>query len=96
MANNKVTKDILVGELVSKHPETIETLVSNGMHCLGCPSSQAESLQDACFVHGLDADKVLDAVNDAIEAHAAEASEGARFWGLYTSGCIIKYVFRRA
>ena len=46
MANNKVTKDILVGELVSKHPETIETLVSNGMHCLGCPSSQAESLQD--------------------------------------------------
>ena len=73
MANNKVTKDILVGELVSKYPETIETLVSNGMHCLGCPSSQAESLQDACFVHGLDADKVLDAVNEAIEANAAEA-----------------------
>lgn len=68
-----VNGDILVGQLVAEHPETIETLISNGMHCLGCPSSQAESLKDACFVHGLDADKVLEAVNKAIVEKAQEA-----------------------
>ena len=65
-----VNGDILVGKLVAEHPETIETLISHGMHCLGCPSSQAESLKDACFVHGLDADKILAAVNKAITEKA--------------------------
>ena len=37
---NKVTKDMLIGEVVSKYPETIEILMGAGMHCLGCPSSQ--------------------------------------------------------
>lgn len=45
---NKVTKDMLIGEVVSKYPETIEILMGAGMHCLGCPSSQMESLSDAC------------------------------------------------
>ena len=65
-----VNGDILVGKLVAEHPETIETLISHGMHCLGCPSSQAESLKDACLVHGLDADKILEAVNKAITEKA--------------------------
>ena len=65
-----VNGDILVGKLVAEHPETIETLISHGMHCLGCPSSQAESLKDACFVHGLDADKILEVVNKAITEKA--------------------------
>ena len=56
--------------LVVEYPDTIETLISHGMHCLGCPSSQAESLKDACFVHGLDADKILEAVNKAITEKA--------------------------
>ena len=64
-----VNGDILVGKLVAEHPK-IETLISHGMHCLGCPSSQAESLKDACFVHGLDADKILEAVNKAITEKA--------------------------
>ncbi len=68
-----VNADILVGQLVAEHPETIETLISHGMHCLGCPSSQAESLKDACFVHGLEPDKVLEAVNKAIAEKAREA-----------------------
>ena len=48
----KVSKDMLVGELVNTHPELIDTLLDVGMHCLGCPSSQMESLEDACLVHG--------------------------------------------
>ncbi|ERL22634.1 hydrid cluster protein-associated redox disulfide domain protein [Oribacterium sp. oral taxon 078 str. F0263] len=59
----KVSKDMLVGELVNTHPELIDTLLDVGMHCLGCPSSQMESLEDACLVHGLNPNEVLSALN---------------------------------
>ena len=52
MMENKVTKDMLVGKICAEHPEAIPALLGVGMHCLGCPSSQMESLQDAAFVHG--------------------------------------------
>ena len=60
---NKVTKDMLIGEIVSKYPESIEILMGAGMHCLGCPSSQMESLEDACMVHGLKVEDVLAKLN---------------------------------
>lgn len=63
---NNVTKDMLIGKICADHPEAIPALMSVGMHCLGCPSSQMETLQDAAFVHGLDPDTVVAAVNDAI------------------------------
>lgn len=66
MENNYVTGKTLVGEIVNTYPETISVLMECGMHCLGCPASQAESLEDACAVHGLEADKVVDAVNARI------------------------------
>ena len=59
---NKVTKDMLIGEIVSKYPESIEILMGAGMHCLGCPSSQMESLSDACAVHGISSDALLAAI----------------------------------
>ena len=59
----KVSKDMLVGELVNTHPELSDTLLDVGMHCLGCPSSQMESLEDACLVHGLNPNEVLSALN---------------------------------
>ena len=59
----KVSRDMLVGELVNTHPERIDTLLDVGMHCLGCPSSQMESLEDACLVHGLNPNEVLSALN---------------------------------
>lgn len=40
--------------------------MAKGMHCLGCPASQAESIEDACMVHGLDPDEVIGAVNARI------------------------------
>lgn len=49
-------------------PQVVDTLVAQGMHCLGCPSSQQESLANACFVHGLDPEAVAGAVNAALEA----------------------------
>ncbi|MBO6310305.1 MAG: DUF1858 domain-containing protein, partial [Oribacterium sp.] len=42
------------GEIVNNYPETAEVLLGIGMHCLGCPASQAESLEDACAVHGFE------------------------------------------
>lgn len=59
----EITKDILIGELIRKKPEAVETLMSFGMGCVGCPSSQMESLEEAAMVHGLDLDKLMTALN---------------------------------
>ena len=60
------TGKTLVGEIVKKYPEAIEILLSIGMHCLGCPASQMESLEEACMVHGLEAEPVVEAINARI------------------------------
>ena len=61
-----VNKNTLVGEIVKQYPETVEVLLGAGMHCLGCPASQAESIADACMVHGIDAEPVIEALNRKI------------------------------
>lgn len=63
---NYVTSGTLVGEIVNTYPEAIDVLLSAGMHCLGCPASQAESLADACAVHGLESSAIVAAVNAKI------------------------------
>ena len=65
---SQVTEKTLVGEIVRDHPEAIDVLLSIGMHCLGCPASQAESLEEACSVHGLPTAPVVKAINDRITA----------------------------
>ena len=67
MAETYVTGETLVGEIVTQYPEAIEVLLSIGMHCLGCPASRAESLADACAVHGMPVDRVIEAINKKIE-----------------------------
>lgn len=66
MESNFVSSNTLVGEIVNSYPEAVDVLLASGMHCLGCPASQAESLEDACAVHGLTAAQVVDAVNRKI------------------------------
>jgi len=68
---NEVTEETLVGEIVMNHPEAIDVLLSIGMHCLGCPASQGESLAEACMVHGYEPSAVVDAINERI-ANAQE------------------------
>ncbi len=60
----EVTKDMLIGELIRKKPEAVEVLMSFGMGCVGCPSSQMESLEEAAMVHGLELPKLMDALNE--------------------------------
>ena len=63
---SQITGETLIGEIVREHPEACEVLFSIGMHCLGCPASRSESLQDACAVHGIPAEQVIDAINEKI------------------------------
>ena len=56
----------LIGEIVRNYPECAQILLSIGMHCLGCPASQMESLEEACAVHGFDAEPVIEAINNKI------------------------------
>jgi len=58
-----ITKDMVVGEVLKEANGAYEVLTGFGMHCLGCPSSQMESLEDACMVHGLKVEDVLAALN---------------------------------
>ena len=63
-----ITKDMTIGQLLAEHPEVAPILFEIGMHCLGCPSAQAESLADAAFVHGKDADELVEKINAALNA----------------------------
>ena len=58
------TKDMTIGEIISQDPNAVPVLMSAGMHCLGCPASQAESIEDAAMVHGLDVDELMKEIND--------------------------------
>ena len=60
----QVTKKTLIGEALSIDEEIAPILMSIGMHCLGCPASQGESLEEACMVHGVDADELVKKIND--------------------------------
>ena len=62
----QITKDMLIGEIVNGDERTIPVLLNAGMHCLGCPSAQGESLEEACMVHGIDADELVTTLNEAL------------------------------
>lgn len=59
----KYDKNITIGDLLEKDPEKAEILMEAGMHCLGCPASQAETLEEACEVHGINVDELLEKIN---------------------------------
>ncbi len=65
-----VTKDMTIGQLLMENPSVAPVLMEIGMHCLGCPSAQAESLADAAMVHGIDADALVDRINAFLNANA--------------------------
>ena len=58
-----IEKTIKIGELLEKYPEKADILLEAGMHCLGCPASQAETIEEACEVHGIDVDEIIKKLN---------------------------------
>lgn len=65
---NQVTKETTIGMLISTHPEVAPILMEIGMHCLGCPSAQAESLGEAAMVHGIDPELLIEKINAFLSA----------------------------
>lgn len=59
----KIEKNTKIGEIVEKAPDKVEILLNSGMHCIGCPASQAETLEEACAVHGIDVEEILEKLN---------------------------------
>ena len=59
----KIEKTTKIGELIENAPEKAEILLAAGMHCLGCPSAQAETLEEACMVHGIDIEELVAKLN---------------------------------
>lgn len=59
----KITKDMTIGEVVRQNPKSAEILMSFGMGCVGCPSAQAETLEEAATVHGLKLEELITALN---------------------------------
>ncbi len=61
-----IDKNTIIGDVLDAYPETAEYFMEIGMHCLGCPHSRGESIEEACYVHGTDADELVEKLNTAI------------------------------
>ena len=70
----QVTKDMTIGEILSINLNVAPVFYAMGMHCLGCPASQGETLEEAAWVHGVDPDRVEKEINDYLAAHPDENS----------------------
>ncbi|MFO7635723.1 MAG: DUF1858 domain-containing protein [Clostridia bacterium] len=63
----KVNKEMVIQDVLKMDPDSAKVFFKNGMHCIGCPSASGESIAEACTVHGLDADKLVDELNQHFE-----------------------------
>jgi len=62
-----VTRDTIVGDVLKIDINLARFLMEIGMHCIGCPASRAETIADACAVHGVDSDELLEKMNNYLE-----------------------------
>ena len=64
----QITKDTIIGDILDIAPETAPIFLSIGMHCLGCPSSRGETVEQACMVHGVEVEELLSKINASVAA----------------------------
>ena len=62
----KITKDTIIGDILDIAPQAAPLFLEIGMHCLGCLSARGETVEMACEVHGVDADELLEKINDLL------------------------------
>ena len=62
-----ITKDTIIGDILDIAPQTAPLFLSIGMHCLGCPASRGETVEEACMVHGVNADELLVELNKMVK-----------------------------
>ena len=65
----EITKDTIIGDILDVAPQTAPIFLSIGMHCLGCPSSQGETIEEAAFVHGINPQELVDKINEFLAAN---------------------------
>ena len=63
----RVNKEMIIADMLQIDAGIAAILMASGMHCIGCPSAQGESLEEAAMVHGLDADQLVNVVNEYLE-----------------------------
>ena len=68
----KIEKNTIIGDVLDIAPQAAPLFFAIGMHCLGCPSSRGETVEEACMVHGIDVDKLLELVNEEANKPIAE------------------------
>ena len=61
-----ITKEMIIGDVLDMYPETAPYFMAIGMHCLGCPHSRGESIEDACMVHVANVAELIDTLNEVI------------------------------
>ena len=64
----KIEKSTIIGDILDIAPQTAPLFMAIGMHCLGCPSSRGETVEEACMVHGVDVDELLAKINASVGA----------------------------
>lgn len=60
----QITKDTTIGEAMMINPDIAPVLLGMGMHCLGCPASQGETIEEAAMVHGVDVNEIIEQINE--------------------------------
>ena len=68
---NTITKDMVIGDLLAIDENFAAILMASGIHCVGCPSSQGETLEEAAFVHGMNVNELLGRLNEYMETKQA-------------------------
>ena len=68
----KITKEMPIGDIVMKHPETMDVLFKHGMHCIGCAAAHFENLEQGCIAHGIDVEEIVKDLNEAVEKAGKE------------------------
>ncbi|MFH1638345.1 MAG: DUF1858 domain-containing protein [Candidatus Woesearchaeota archaeon] len=63
----KLKKEMAIGEVVAKHPDTVEVFMKHGMHCVGCAIASMETVEQGAKAHGMDIKKLMGDLNKAVE-----------------------------
>lgn len=71
MEENKITKEMTFGQVLSKYPQTVETFFRYGMHCFGCHIAVEETIEQGAYAHGVDIDALIKDLNETVSTEPA-------------------------
>ena len=69
----KITKEMIIGDILNEAPDMAPVLMAAGMHCIGCPSAQMETVEEAAYVHRIEPELLITRVNAFVDAQDKEA-----------------------